>query len=570
MLAPTAFGNSYEFKVILLPHSEICENALFIRLLSDIHIPIGCDILLEYRDFPTKTFLHFLLYSPVLAYQLFVIKGLVFGTLPAIGTTLNVYYLGVASGIAAIVLLLNSVIIDKVKPLEILLIAAGVISPFIGLLGYMSGLPSGFDNSFSGAWIIATFVSIAFLLLSWVVFLNRTVIERFRGRITGIFLILSFGLVVFYDLVKGSSGMPSTVIPEVIAIVSVMATTVFKPWRWQQYPLAVHGNHMKYFVPMVLLLACHLLWFFGTKVDIMNTYDPSFVSITREFEKDIGFSSAWFEPLLLGVGAFIAGMMADIRGRKTGFNTAILLMGLLAIFSPAFYDTTGVEAIPLLLMERVIEGYLIGIGTLLIWNELGSPRTKARRLALVWFFFLGYALLFWALDHNFFFEIDKVLGGELGRLGGPFSILLALITLYLSSDTPEILGREVQMEDLALDFDDREVKATVDAFVGEEDFTSIRSQLEIMDVVQDLSDSEFGEIVGEDFKEVLPLRRIPGVGPKLEARLTDAGYTSAAQLAGESASRLSSKISGLSQERAEKLIRAAQETVKETVKGKQS
>lgn len=529
--------------------------------------------MLEYREFPTKTALYFLLLSPVFAYLLFIVKQLVFGKLPVIGTSFNIYYLGVAGGSAALALLFNAFVIDRVKRIDVLLILSGITAPFIALLGYSTGSLGDFNPEFAEAWIISVFVCLAFFALCWVLFLNKTVIERFRGKITGCFILFSFGLVVLYTLFSidyFEFGEISTILPEIIALATILLVLPFRSWKWKKYPLAVHGNYMKYFVPMVLLLASHMLWFFGTKVAIIQLH-PDFISISQEFQKDIGFSFAVYEPLLLGIGALVAGFFADMRGRKTGFNMAILLMGLLAIFTTAFYNAADIQGIPLLLMERLVEGYILGISCFLIWNELGSAKTKARRTSLVWFFFLGYALLFWALDHGFLgLNVVTAFGGLLGNYGGPFAILIALITLYSSSDTPKILGREVEMEELALDFDDRQVKATVDAFVGAEDFSSIQSQLEILDVTQELSDSEFGEIVGEDFQEVLPLRRIPGIGPKLEEKLIDAGYTSAAQLAGETASRLSTRIEGLSQDRAEKLLADARKVVKKTMKEKKN
>ncbi|MFW9931789.1 MAG: helix-hairpin-helix domain-containing protein, partial [Candidatus Thorarchaeota archaeon] len=467
----------------------------------------------------------------------------------------------------------NAIVLDHIKRIEILLILAGFTAPFIALLGYLTGTLGAFNPAFTEAWIIAVFVCLAFFIGCWVIFLNKTVVERFRGRITGLFIFLSLGFVVLYSFLYidyFNLGYLSNTLPEIIAIISIVAVLPFKTWKWKKYPLAVHGNHIKYFRPMVLLLASHMLWFFGTKVTLLELH-PSFVSISQEFQIDIGFGFGIYEPLLLGLGALIGGLYADFRGRKTGFNMAILLMGLLAIFSPIFYDPVAIWGIPLLLMERLIEGYIIGICCLLIWNEIGSAKTKARRLSLVWFFFLGYALLFWALDHTFMgLNVVTAFQGGIGRVGGPFAILIALITQYISTDTPKILGREVEMEELALDFDDKEVRATVEAFVGEDDFSSIQSQLEILDVTQELSDSEFGEIVGEDFQNALPLRRIPGIGPKLEEKLVDAGYTSAAQLAGETASRLSSKVEGLSQDRAERILADARKVVKKTIKEKQN
>ena len=151
-------------------------------------------------------------------------------------------------------------------------------------------------------------------------------------------------------------------------------------------------------------------------------------------------------------------------------------------------------------------------------------------------------------------------------IGGQVAILLSLGALYLTGSLPTTLGREIEMEDLDFSFDEKQVKRTVDAFVGDDDFESIKSQVDIIDVGSDLSDSEMDVILGEEFKDMLPLRRVPGIGESLEKKMTAAGYESAAQLAGESAQRLAQKIDGLSIVRAEKILKGARKIVKKTVK----
>ena len=106
----------------------------------------------------------------------------------------------------------------------------------------------------------------------------------------------------------------------------------------------------------------------------------------------------------------------------------------------------------------------------------------------------------------------------------------------------------------------------IDAFVGSDDFDSIKSQLDIIDASAEISDSEMSEILGEDVKTKLSLRSIPGVGEALEKKLHDAGYDSAAQLAGETPQRLSQKIDGLTTARAEKLLKDARKLVKKKMK----
>jgi MFS family permease len=280
-----------------------------------------------------------------------------------------------------------------------------------------------------------------------------------------------------------------------------------------------------------------------------------------------------FEQVVLVIGILLAGIMADVRGRKTTFSFVLLLMGLLTIFGSAFYEGYFLNPAYLVLLqgllisERFVEGFLLGICFLLIWSEIGSVRTKGLRLSLIWFFFLGYMTLFWALDLNVtlfgvIFDVPDIVVA----IGGQFAILSSLIALYLIGPLPVILGREIETEELALNFDEKQVKRTVDAFVGSHDFDSIKSQVDIMDASADISDSEMSEILGEEFKEILPLRSVPGIGAALEKKLKRAGYESAAQLAGESAQRLSQKIEGLSLARAEKILKDARSVVKKKMK----
>jgi hypothetical protein len=175
--------------------------------------------------------------------------------------------------------------------------------------------------------------------------------------------------------------------------------------------------------------------------------------------------------------------------------------------------------------------------------------------------------LFWAVDLNILvFGIQFHIPVYLSIFGGQLAIFISLIALYLIGPIPRILGREIEIEELAFDFDERQVKKTVDAYVGSDDFDSIRSQLDIIDAGSDLSDKDVSEILGDDFKATLSLRRVPGVGYALEKKLRAAGYDSAAQLAGETAQRLSQKVDGLSIAKAEKLLKDARSVVKKSIK----
>ena len=265
------------------------------------------------------------------------------------------------------------------------------------------------------------------------------------------------------------------------------------------------------------------------------------------------------------VKGFIAGIVSDFIGRRLAFSTAILLMALLSIFGSVFYGVGPggqgwVNALPLFLFERIVEGYLLGLCMLLIWTELGSPKTRGWRISAAWLFFLGYMALWWAADLLWNMPI------WIGTYGNQFSILISLVALYLTGRLPLILCRDMEMEDLELDFDEDQVKETVDAFLEAEDFESIRSQIDIISATsEEISDEEMSIILGEEVKDTHPLKQVKGIGPVLEKKLLEAGYDSAAQIAGETPKRLSAKIKGLSEAKAAKLIADAREVVQKTI-----
>jgi DNA polymerase/3'-5' exonuclease PolX len=183
----------------------------------------------------------------------------------------------------------------------------------------------------------------------------------------------------------------------------------------------------------------------------------------------------------------------------------------------------------------------------------------------VWIFFAGYVALFWAVSLQVSFVVNWHPPAELRVLGTQIAILLAMLALYRSAPIPEILGKEVEMEELSLDFDERLVKQTVEQYVESGEFESIRTQLDIAGM-QELSDKDMHDIIGPDLEKVLPLRKIPGIGARMEERLREAGYESAAQLAGETPQRLSSKVKGLSESQAAKILANVRGAVKEAMK----
>ncbi len=525
--------------------------------------------MLEYREFPVRTALTYILFAPSVAFAMLVIVKVIEGSLLPLTLLEHHGLLGLGALAATFSLLVAGFIVDRLQRKDILMFLSALTPGIIGLLGAMIGFPNAYSPQIETALVISSFVCLAFLMVSWTVQLNRTVVVRFRGRVGAAFL--AFALVVFlvYYLLSAMGVVlmaSDLLLPALISFVAVIAAAMLRPWKLDQVPLAARGSVMKYFRPMTLILAAHMLWFFVAKLRFQ-------AEGLGTLSQTVGFGI--FEVSILVVGVVGAGLLADFQGRKNAFSTLILLMSLLTIFGSVMYEfyfafPFSAWGAGLLVFERFIEGYMLGLCLLLIWSELGSAKTKGLRLSLVWVFFLGYISLFWAVDleatvFGFIFLVPE----ELTLFGGSVAVFLSLIALYMIGPLPRILGREIEMSDFALDFDDKQVKRTVDAFVGSDDFASIQSQLDVLDAgaeLSEVSDKDMSDILGDDFVKMLPLREVPGVGPNLEKKLRHAGYKSAAQLSGETPKRLAEKIDGLGLARAEKIINDARKTVKRTVK----
>lgn len=523
--------------------------------------------MLEYREFPAKTAAIYLMFSPVFAYFVFNISQLSMGNLfPTVVD--EPYLLGIGALAAVISVLICGQIIDRSRHVYWTLFIGSISAPLLSLIADLLGYPMEFSPILETMIALFLFSGIAFALLSWMVLLNRTVVLRFRARVVASFLTVTLLIVMIYAWMQGNAiplYLGPIPIPELLALLGVFFNLSTKMWKWEQYPLAVKESAKPYFLAIMLLLGSHLLWYFSIRIRIQQLYDSigdtSYVSLTQH----AGLGA--FELLPVIVGVIAAGYIADTRGRKTAYSIVVLFFGFLAIFGSTFYGfqdgSVRLYSVPLIVWERLVEGFLLGLCLLLVWSEVDTPKEKGRRLSYVWVFFLGYMALFWALS------MEVPFGGPpeiLGVVGSEFAIFLSLIGLYRTGHLPVLYGREMEMEDFQLGFDEGQVRETVEAYLGDEDVASIRHQLVIMDATDEMSDQELSDFLGDDLKEMLPLTRVKGIGSALEERLIAAGYTSAVQLAGETAPRLAEKVQGISRKQAEKILENARELTKSALK----
>ncbi len=530
--------------------------------------------MLEYREFPLRTASYYLLYSPFVAYSMFVIGQLLSGDLFSNPGVDHPLLLGLGILVAGIVALLAGAVVDRTRRGQLFLFASAIVPLLVAVYVNNLGFPPDRSPDLEAIYILSLFAGLASTIVCWSVLLNQTVVVRYRGRIVAAFL--SFSIII-YMLLAGLTelhvplyflGIP---LPEILGIVSLIIAVSIRPWRWKLHPLAVNANALRYFGPMVLLLAAYILWYFSTTMRIEKLFEDFSAEPYVPLVEHSGLGI--FHLLFMVLGVVVAGALADVRGRKMAFSTGVLILGNLAIFGETFYFVAGTEmtpeviiySIPLLAWERFLESYLLGLCVLLIWAELGVPRRKGLRQSLILCFYAGFVALFFAA------YLEVPLGGPpvlVRELGVPFAVFLSLVTLWQTAPLPQILGREIEIEQFALDFDQRMVDRTVSAFLEEEDFKSIRTQMDVIDATEGLSDSEFSEFLGNDLEKIMPLKRVKGIGPALEQKLRRAGYDSAAQLAGETPRRLSEKIEGLGEKQAENIVLNARKAIRQLKKTK--
>lgn len=529
-------------------------------------------MMLQYREFPTKIAMTYILLAAPVAFNILAITQLLTASLFSLSPLEHYGLLGYGALAAAVTLPIVGILADRIRRHDFFLVLGTILTPSLVLLNLvLPGIIPHYEIVFS----MLSFGCLAGVAVFWALRANQSIVARYRGRTSAIFLVLVLLFLGFFESVN-LLGLPvppdDLLVPALVSIVCIVASLAARPWTFPKAPLGVAGSSKSYFIPTIFVLAAHMLWYFVTKLSIDSFFvaEPSFESLSQFL--DLG---VW-ELAPLAIGVLLAGIIADLKGRKTAFSLMVLMLGLLTIFGSALYttyfDATDVSYMAwiellylLILSERFLEGFMLGLCLLLIWPELGSFKSKGLRLSLTWFFFLGYMTLFWALDLNVtIYGYQFNVPSWLPNIGGQVAILSSLIALYLIGPLPVIVGREIEMEELALDFDEKQVKKTVDAFVGEDDFESIKSQIDILEA-KELSDRDLSEILGEKGEEGISLRKIPGVGTALEKKLRRAGYKSAVQLAGETAQRLAEKVDGLTPSRAEKILSDARKLVRDKI-----
>ncbi|MFX1417101.1 MAG: hypothetical protein ACFFC0_09825, partial [Promethearchaeota archaeon] len=181
--------------------------------------------MLEYREFPMRTASYYLLYSPFVAYGMFVISQLISGTLfsnPGVDHPL-LLALGIVAVAGAV--FLAGAVVDRTRRGQLFLLVSAMVPLFLAVYVNYLGFPLAQSPDLETIFTLALFAGLASTMVCWSVLLNQTVVARYRGRIIAAFL--SFSIIIYMvltgltelDFPLYFSGIP---FPEMLGVVSLV------------------------------------------------------------------------------------------------------------------------------------------------------------------------------------------------------------------------------------------------------------------------------------------------------------------------------------------------------------
>ncbi|MHA2082060.1 MAG: hypothetical protein ACW99H_13050, partial [Candidatus Thorarchaeota archaeon] len=290
--------------------------------------------MLEYREFPLKTILIYVLLAVPMAFSIYVITGLVSGSLFSLTLLDHQGLLGYGALAATIALPLSGLLVDRVRKHDFLMYLAALLPSLVGILSVLQIIP-GFSDVYHISLATSSFACLALMLISWAARINQSVIVRFRGRTVSIFLTVAVIVyVIFTFLADNNITFDSNVIaiPAFISIGALLISASFRPWKVARASLTIAGSSLRYFIPMTFVLGAHLLWYTVTKQELI-LLDSSFVSLSQTV--DIGI----IEMVPFVVSIVLAGIMSDRFGRKTAFRFVILFLMIRRPPRSTLYET---------------------------------------------------------------------------------------------------------------------------------------------------------------------------------------------------------------------------------------
>ena len=347
--------------------------------------------------------------------------------------------------------------------------------------------------------LLAVFLSIFFCsgggVVAMTTYLNQVVSCNERGRLAGLTAGLTLALGGTIALLWRISITLVPLLPGLLAtllLVSLTGLIALKPWRLERKTYMVPGSIRPYTAWWIIYVAAYGLYALGRP-----PHSRLLFNLSPFLFPPLGMTVA--EASLIGVGgaAALFSLLPDRLGRKRAFSIATLLLGELCIFANTPQTVTIVWAV-LMVCEIFVIGFIVGVGSWLVWAEIGSIRVKGRRAAFGWTVVLGMAGLLWAATViGFSFETT------LASLLYPVAATLVLFSLYPLTNALEVVWNERIVETLEIKVDTQQVSRAIRELEVTTPLRRLRQQID---------------------NEIAVLASIPGVTKRMAILLRDEGY----------------------------------------------
>ncbi len=389
-----------------------------------------------------------------------------------------------------------------------------------------------------------------------------------RGKLSAIF-ILSTMLGLFIILFLRTNGISiytdGISLLDIGVLMALGLSLLLKPWNFERHNYTVHGSPRRYAISWFFIGLSLITWYIhahNLKI-IVELSHHDFVPLG-----DLPVIAS----VIIAFSAFISGFLSDRLGRRQTATIGVLLLAGLSIYTPSFSGDPGLVS-GLSLIQDFIFGYILGIGMFLIWGEIGSYLTKAKRIFYAWTYMIvliGIAMF--VHTNEFVFPLT------LANFSLSLSITFGLIAFYPLAQAPEVLENEVEIEELKIKIDHGAVQAAVDDIIQEKalDEIVIGNHVELdKELDEYLSEapskpskrSKSSRKVKTKKKTVkptsigdLPVTKIKGIGKVTAERMKRLGYPTIRAVSLAEPEDLSIQLK-ISLQRAKKIIKYAQDMI---------
>ena len=490
---------------------------------------------------------------------------LINGFIDVYNNTYHLSYINIVPLIILAAALLGTFITSYVKlndRLATFLIYAGVSLPVaLHLIFVKIGIISNLV-AFTILYSLGTYLILA-SLLALVENIDRLIPCEERGKLGAVFLLITM-VGVFVKLFLQSISMPIVIdgisLIDVGILIVLALSLLLKPWNFERHNYTVHGSIKRY----------QLSWFF-IGLSVITWYIHSHNAKVMVQLSHHGFIPLGDIPLIaapiIGIGAFISGILADRIGRRQSSTISVLLIAGLSIYTPSLSgDTTLISLLSII--QDFIFGYVLLIGMFLIWGEIGSYTKKAKRI------FVSWAYMFIIVSVAIYVHVNEIVFPlTLANFSLSLSITFALIAFYPLAQAPEVLENEVEIEKLEINLDYGAIQTAVDDIMQEKSIATVdnskdssgenietKSSRKIKRKKKSTKRSEKPEkkvSVGE-----YPVSKIKGIGTVTSERLKRLGYTTIHALSMADPEELAIQLH-ISIKRARNIIEAAEKMIEE-------